>query len=894
MNSPVDEAKKNIAWTLSIEKALDEAEVLQAKGLSPDEVTNRLETYGPNRLQEVESISSFQVLVNQFKNLVVVLLIVAAGVSLLFHEYLDFGAILAVIIINAVIGFFTEIRAVRSMEALRSLGSVTTNVRRGGEVRAVPADNLVPGDIVIFEGGDIVTADMRLLTAYKLEADESSLTGESLPVLKNTEKLEKEALLAERFNMIFKGTSLTRGSGEALVISTGMNTELGRISSLVEKAEGERTPLEKHLDQMAHKLIWISLIIAVVVVIGGYLTGKELFIMIETGIALAIASIPEGLPIVATIALARGMWRMAKRNALVNRLSAVETLGATNIIFTDKTGTLTENRMTLTQINMPSGNVSIDKAAGENAFSWDSKVVDIRRAPALMEFVESMILCNNASLVKEGGESESVGDPLEIALLEAAELGGIKKDPLFEKMPEHREEAFDSDIKMMATYNLDGDEYRVSVKGAPEEVIRHCSKIRKGKAFENIGKKEQDFWIEQNNKMAENGLRVIAMAVKKSSLIEGNPYENLIFLGLMGLVDPPREDVRDAITLCRKAGIRIVVVTGDQLITARNVALAVNLVDDENEEVIHGRDLKSPDKLNDEEKKHLLNARLFARVSPEQKLDLIALHQGEGSVVAMTGDGVNDAPALKKADIGVAMGLRGTQVAREAADMVLKDDSFNSIAMAVEQGRIIFNNIRKFIRYLLSCNVSEVMIILFASLIFKELPILPLQILFLNFVTDVFPALALGVGEGSSAVMGKKPRDSSEAIITSEHWKGIFGYGLLITISVLAAFVISSKVLLMPWDIVVTISFLTLAIAQIWHVFNMRDNGTSFFKNEITKNPFVWGAVVLCLGLLLIAVYIPQLAVVLKVVPPGFNGWCLVIVLSLVPWSVGQIMKSNS
>lgn len=904
------ESIKNIKspiWTLSRENLESLLKVSPENGLDLREIPKRIEQFGPNRLRQIKSVGSLRILLNQFKSLVVLLLILAAGVSLAFHEWLDFAAIMAVILINASIGFITEIRAIRSMESLRKLGTVTTNVRRSGKVFPIPAEKLVPGDIVILEGGDVITADMRLFTAFKMEADESALTGESLPVAKKTDLLPPDTALAERSNMLFKGTSLTRGSGEAVVVATGMNTELGQISSLVEEAgEEKKTPLEERLDNLAHKLIGLSLVIAALVVVSGLFTGKKLFLMIETGIALAIASIPEGLPIVATIALARGMWRMAKRNALVNRLSAVETLGSTNIIFTDKTGTLTENRMTLTQILIPQGSIELElnPPSQKSPFLMNDRVLEVKNAPTLEEILKTMVLCNNAALSEEDVNEQSVGDPLELALLSAAAKAGILKNSLFEKMPELKEEAFDSQVKMMATYNKDGNQIRVSVKGAPENVIKCSNKILtqpshksnlshlSHSSLEDFNEKDRKKWLELNNDMARQGLRVIAVAFKQASSLSEKPYENLVFLGLLGLKDPPRDDVRESITLCRKAGIRIIVVTGDQLITARSVAFSVNIIDDENAKVIHGNDLKNPKEWSPEQKEHLRNVRLFARVSPKQKLDLIALHQDTGSVVAMTGDGVNDAPALKKADIGVAMGKRGTQVAREAADMILKDDSFKTIALAIEQGRVIYQNIRTFICYLLSCNVSEVMIIFFATFLFKQLPILPLQILFLNFVTDVFPALALGMGEGNPRIMSKPPRDPNEPLLTSVHWRNILEFGFLITLSVLASFAIAIKGLNFAPEKAVSVSFLTLALAQILHVFNMRGKGSGFIRNEVTQNRYVWFAIVLCILLLMIAVYIPGISSVLKVASPGLSGWLLVIIMSAIPFAVGQIRLS--
>ncbi|GAB4334520.1 MAG: cation-transporting P-type ATPase [Candidatus Abyssubacteria bacterium] len=874
-------------WSRPLEEILQELRVTPEQGLTESDVKQRRKQYGPNKLRETKPISAWLILLNQFKSLMIALLVAACIVAFAFGEWVEGIAIGAVILINTAIGFFTEIGAVRSMEALRQLTSVSAKVRRGGQVKEIPAEELVPGDIVILEGGDIVTADLRLITASKLQADESPLTGESVPVGKNTEPVEHDTPLAERKNMLFKGTALTRGSAEGVVVATGMETELGEISELAERAEEERTPLEKRLDNMSAKLIWVTLVIAVVVAVSGIFAGKEIFLMIETAIALAVAAVPEGLPIVATIALARGMWRMARRNALINKLAAVETLGATNVIFTDKTGTLTENRMTVAELHYSDATLKV----GEREFSKDGEAINPSTDPLLREALEVGALCNNASLQDNGENLKGIGDPMEVALLIAGAKAGIARPDLVENLPEVREEAFDPDTRMMATFHKADGRYRVAVKGAPEAVLSQCIRIRTPEGENELTEQQREEWLERTNQMAGKGLRTLALATKNTDSTDAKPYEGLTFLALVGLLDPPRSDVRQAIASCQNAGIRVIMVTGDQPVTARNIAEAVGLINGK-ADVVQGKELKSAEQLTEEEKKRLIRANIFARVSPKQKLDLIEIHQKENAVVAMTGDGVNDAPALKKADIGVAMGLRGTQVAREAADMVLKDDAFSTIVTAIQQGRVIFDNIRKFILFLLSCNVSEVMVVSFASLVNAPLPILPLQILFLNLITDVFPALALGVGEGDPDVMKRRPRDPREPILALSHWIAIGGYGLLITASVLTAFALAFVWLDAGRSGAVTISFLTLAFAQLWHVFNMRDANSRFFRNDITRNPYVWGALILCIGLLLMATYLPGLADVLQLAAPGANGWTLIIVMSLVPYVVGQILKS--
>jgi Ca2+-transporting ATPase len=879
-------------WAESAKKVLQDVGSSSEEGLKSAEVARRLKQYGPNLLKEIKAKSPWAILKDQIKSIIVVLLVAASLLSFAFGEWMEGIAIAVVIVINTIIGFLTELRSVRSMEELRKLGQVNTRVRRDGELREIPAQKLVPGDVVLLEGGDVVTADLRLIDASKLQAEESALTGESLPLTKNIDPVERDTPLAERKNMVFKGTSVTRGTGEGVVVATAMETELGRISSLVEKAEEELTPLEKRLNQLGRWLIRVTLLIAVAVALTGIISGKETFLMIETSVALAVAAIPEGLPIVATIALARGVWRMAQRNALINRLSAVETLGATSIIFTDKTGTLTENRMTVTRLATASELIHINRSfvlVDERAAETGQNIEPSKHR-VIWELLKVGVLCNNASFQHTPeGEKSVVGEPLEVALLEVGAKAGIHRNKLLGTLPEVREVSFDPEVKMMATFHQDNGQFMVAVKGAPESVL-DCSRfVLTEDGRRELDDRSRDLWFERNEKMAEEGLRVIALATKETEYRDSDPYDQLTLVGLAGMMDPPREEVREAIEACQKAGIRVVMVTGDQSVTARNVAGSLGLIQEGDGRILHGQNLKKNEEISEEERKQVLQTAIFARIDPEQKLNLIEAFQRSGAIVAMTGDGVNDAPALKKADIGVAMGKRGTQVASEAADMVLKDDAFSTIVTAIEQGRIIFNNIRKFALYLLSCNVSEVISVAVASFLSIPLPILPLQILFLNLVTDVFPALALGVGEGDPSIMRHPPRDPKEPILARSHWQAVGGYGLVISLSVLGALAMALFWLNMDEKKAVTVSFLTLAFAQLWHVFNMRDRGSAFFRNEITRNSFIWTALVLCAGLLLMAVYIPGLRDVLRLTDPGRSGWLIVVGMSLIPLIVGQI-----
>ncbi len=870
-------------WSLEKETVLEKLNSDAQQGLSESEVTRRLQDYGPNVLRRHEERSLLSILWDQFKSIIIALLVAAALFAFWLGEIIDGSAIVVVILLNTLIGFVTELRAVRSMEALFKLGEVKTRVLRGGNVQEIDAQKLVPGDIVLVEGGDIITADMRIVDSSKLQADESALTGESLPVTKKNKAVAADTVLAERSSMLYKGTAVTRGAGEAVVVATGLQTELGHISSLVEEAEDEQTPLQERLDTLGYRLIGVTLVIAVFVIGSGIVAGKKMYLMIETGIALAVAAIPEGLPIVATIALAKGVRIMGKKNALINRLSSVETLGSTGVICTDKTGTLTENKMTVTQIYLPDREpVKPEKDLDSGDEQHDSKLdADIRLA------LETGTLCNNATLNTK--EDDGTGDPMEIALLQVARKGGVDIAELSHRYPEEREEAFDPEVKMMATWNQQEKGFKVSVKGAPGAVLEACSTVMMDGNTMALDEEQRQHWQKVNEDLAAQGLRIIGLAVKEVEEVDGNPYQDLSWVGLVALADPPRTDIKPVIEQCYQAGIRVVMVTGDQVATAKYIAESIGLQNADL--VIHGNELVTDtDKSNSE----LLKAAVFARISPQQKLDLIGLFQGQGQIVAMTGDGVNDAPALKKADIGIAMGQRGTQVAREAADMVLTDDAFSSIVTAIEQGRVIFGNIRRFIYYLMSCNVSEVMVVGLASLLGTPLPILPLQILFLNLVTDVFPALALGVGEGEEGIMQHPPRDPDNPILGKKQWLGIAFYGFIITLSVLGALFIALHYLELPAREAVTISFVTLAMAQLWHVFNMIGPNANLFDNTITRNPYIWGALVLCLGLLGVALYVPAIASVLEVSAPHLYGWITVLGMSLIPFVVGRLRKVRS
>jgi Ca2+-transporting ATPase len=873
----------------SIDEVLDALSVEADRGLDPQEAKRRRKEHGPNVLREARRASAWKILVEQFENLVIGILAVAAALSVVMGEYVQAGAVLAAILVNAAIGFFTEWKAVRSMEALRSMGTTKTRVRRGGRLEEVDAKQLVPGDLVLLEAGDVVSADLRLVEANGLTLDESALTGESVPVSKTTEPVKEDAPLAERTPLAFKGTAATGGSGLGVVVATGMRTEIGNIAEMAESAEESATPLEKRLDRLARRLIVLTLLVAAVVGVAGWLGGKDLVTMITTAVALAVAAVPEGLPIVATVALARGMWRMARRNALVERLAAVETLGSTNVVFTDKTGTLTENRMRVAALQLPES----------EPIDWRPEERPDARAEELPEagrrLMEVAVLCNNASLGEAEDESEAIaggtGDPMEIALLAGGRGAGLERDALLGDQPEEREVSFDTDTKMMATVHAVEDGYRFAVKGAPEAVLQAASRVFSEDGPVELEEADREDWSRSVGEMAAEGLRILAFAEKTDGDAEAEPYENLTLLGLVGLADPPRADAADAVAECREAGIRVVMVTGDQPATAAAIARQVGLgtTDDDAEvEAVAGRDLPDLDSLSEEEHESLRRRRVFARVSPAQKLDLIRLYQETGAVVAMTGDGVNDAPALKKADVGIAMGQRGTDVAREASDIVLKDDAFPTIVAAIEQGRAIFDNIRRFIVFLLSGNLAEILAVGTAAALAAPLPLLPLQILFINLVLDVFPALALGVCEGAPGLMKRRPRDPQEPVLTRRHWIGTFLWGVLIAVSVGAVFAVALYWLRLPAEQAVTLSFVCFALARLWHVFNMRDLSAGAIRNEVTTNKYVWWAILICLALIGAAVYLPGLNTILSLSPPDATGWGLILAGSVAPLLVGQ------
>jgi Ca2+-transporting ATPase len=904
-HEPRREQQPDRRWhTMTADEA---AEALRAdldRGLSDEEVAERRRRWGPNRLREAKQVPWWRVLLYQFKSVVVLLLATAALLSFAFGQVLEGISIVVVIFLNTGIGFFTELRASRAMEALQKLGAADSVVLRDGERVTIPAAEIVPGDVLVLQEGESVTADCRLVESAELQVDEASLTGESMPVGTSVEPLEDEgAPLADRTNMAYKGTFVTKGNAVALVVATGAATEIGRVSELVSEVEEEETPLEQRLDRMGRRLIGVCLGVAAVVFVSGMLQEVEWLQMLEAAIALAIAAVPEGLPAVATITLAVGMQRMARRNALIRRLPAVETLGSATCICTDKTGTLTRGEMALREVRLPDRSVRVTGTgyAPRGSFRQDGQSVEPDEDPPLRRLLVAASLCNNASLARdEEGNWTITGDPTEGALIVGARKAGLEADRLRQRHDEVKEFAFSSKSMMMGTVNADlaedlrpGGGMALCVKGAPGAVAECCTRLLTGGGVVELGDDGRAELLEQNEEMAADGLRVLAVAYRTLEAVPEGPedaYRDLVWLGLTGIMDPPREEARQTVRALTRAGIKTVMITGDQPATARKIAEELELAPPD-APVLGGRELAGLGV--DELAGRLEDVEVFARVSPEQKLQILEALQKRGEICAMLGDGVNDAVALKSADIGVAMGIKGTDVAKETSDMLLLNDRFATVGAAVHQGRIIYANIKKFIHYLFSCNLSEILTMLVASLLGYPLPLLPLQILWLNLITDVFPALALALEPGEADIMDRPPRPPDAALLDAPTMKSIGGFGLLITASTVTAFLLGTYLEEQGSGGAppVTMSFLTIAFAQLFHVFNSRKERRPVRRGEWLGNRYVLGAIALTIALQLAAVYVPLLQSVLKTAPPTRLQWFIVAGCSLMPLLVGQGLR---
>lgn len=884
--------------SLSKEKIYEKLFANEVKGLTQAEAEERLKKIGKNCIREKKIKSPFIILLSQFKGPFMILLFIAAGLSFYFKEGLDGIAILIVVIINALIGFIMEYQAGRSMDSLKQLTKMNAKVIRDGELKEVYSDEVVPGDILFAEAGDMVPADARVFHSSQLQVDESALTGESVPVDKVDKILESTTSFAERVNSLYKGTFITKGNLKAIVTGTGMQTELGKIAEMVQSAEQTVTPLEKKILQFSKKIIVLTLVLILFIFLAGVLHGDEIFELLQTSIALAVAAIPEGLPIVTTLALAQGMLRMSRHHVIVKRLEAVETLGGTNVICTDKTGTLTQNKIEVATVFTPDGKVEIktEKAKGAKAGEHLLSLIQNLREPGFDLIKKIAVLCNTAELVFKNGTFKEVGDPLETGLLKFVYAEGVEIESFREQNKKLKEEPFSSETKIMATLHESGANYFIAAKGAVEELLNHCTHLFiNGETIaleESIKRK----WIHEAELLAQGGVRVIASAFRELNEVPEKLSEKLVFAGLIGMFDPPREEIFSAIQESRSAGINVVMITGDHPATAKNIGIKLGLIDSEKEEVILGKEMAGYENISDAERERWLNSKIFARVSSKQKLDIVKVFQDHNLVVGVTGDGVNDAPALKKADIGIAMGKKGTQVAQEVADMILKDDSFSSIVLAVKQGRIIFENIQKFVMYLLSCNLSELFIISFSSVINLHFTLFPLQILYINLVTDVLPALALGFTKGSNSIMKQPPKKLNDQIIDRKRWVSIITYALIITFCCLSAVSVSHFTIhhQETWnkELCNNILFITLILSQLWNVFNMtNDTKVSFFRSDVFRNKYIWYATLICLILTFGVYFVEPAKKVLGLYTPSIIDFTLIFGFSFLSMTLIQLLK---
>lgn len=867
-------------FTKSNRELLDLIDTDAVQGLSLYEAQLRLKKHGHNQIPQYKPKSRSRILVDQLLDPIVYILVVAALLAFAFSDVLEALAIVTVLLISISIGFFMELQAVRSLEALRKLGESKTSVLRSGKKQVVHAADIVPGDIVCLQRGDVVPADGRLFSVDNLSIKESALTGESIPVFKNDDILPANTSLTELTNMVFRGTTVLTGFGKAIITATGKRTELGKIQQMGVDAEKERTPLEKKLNQLSKRLIWLTLLLTFVIVLIGCLKGQEFLFMIETGVALAVASIPEGLPIVATIALAQGMYRLSKKNVIIKKLEAVQTLGATDVIFTDKTGTLTEDDMKVHVLANSEEVISVEK---EYHFK-----VKMKNDPVFSRMIQASVLCNNIDVKVD----DPSGDSIEMALIDFAKGVDIDIAAIREEYQECSELPFNAKRKLMATVHHNGA-FVVYAKGAFENLIAHCRYYQyedKVRPLGDIGR-----WYEKIDDLAAQGLRILAFAYKETGKAptKDDILDQLVFLGIIGFLDPARKDVKATLDMYKKAGIKVVMATGDHPSTSIKIAQEVGLLDENSSsgKVINGNNIDVGQNKNKENLQELLNAVIFARVSPEQKLNLVSLYQQNGHIVGMIGDGINDVPAIKKADIGIAMGIRGTEAAREVADVILKNDKFTAIELAIRQGRVIFQNIRQFVVYLLSCNLAEILSVGFAALLSLPAPLLPLQILFLNLVTDIFPALALGLGKGEADIMEQAPKNPKAPIINRVHWYAIIIYGFSICISVIGVVAYADLVLRLKPTIINNMAFYTLVLAQLLNVFNMPKGNRSFFVNEVTNNPWVWSAILLSIMITGLAYVIAPIAKALSLKNLSGEYFIIVLVFALGSLLLAQVLK---
>ena len=859
-SSSVEEVSKKLKTNINI-------------GLSGEEAQKRFERYGPNNLKEKKKESIFVKFIKQFNDFMIITLIIAAIISAVVSklngeaDYIDSIIIVAIVIFNAIMGLVQEQKAEKSLEALKKMSAPNAKVRRDGRVQEIDATLVVPGDIVILEAGNYVPADCRLINSYNLKIEESALTGETIPSLKDSSKILKEnTAMGDLCNMVFATTIVVNGHGEAIVVETGMNTRVGKIAGMIIEDESPETPIQKKLAEVGKILAIACIIICVLIFVIGIFKKIPIIEMFMTSVGLAVAAIPEGLPAIVTIMLSIGVTKMAKKNSIIRKLPAVETLGSSSVICSDKTGTLTQNKMTVTEIRNCFGRAN----SNERKF-----------------ILELGTMCTDTTEERINGKLGFVGEATEVAISNAAMEEGVSKSFLYDEMKRINDIPFDSKRKMMTTIHKYGNGYRIITKGAPDVLLKRCSNCYSGGQIVPIFSKKDDI-NEQNNQMAEKALRVIAVAYKDvEKLPEMQDVEkDLIFCGLIGMIDPPREGVKEAVRTCRRAGIKTVMITGDHLQTAKAIAKELGILK-RGDLAIDGETLERMSQ--HELEQNIMDYSVFARVSPEHKVRIVKAFQSTGAVVAMTGDGVNDAPALKNADIGIAMGKGGTDVAKNAADMILLDDNFVTIVEAVKQGRNIYDNIKKAIHFLISTNIGEIVTIFFGLVLGIKSPLLAIQLLWINLVTDSLPAIALGLEKEEENIMSRLPRNPKKNLFADGLWWKIIIEGAMLGIFTLLAFSIGNR--LYSVEVGRTMAFLTLGILELVHSFNIKSE-ESIFKIGVLENKYLVGALVLGVILQVIVVVVSPLAQVFSLVPLTGIQWLYTVLIAVAPIPIVEIQKA--
>lgn len=854
---------------------LKELDVDEKNGLSSNETLRRLEKYGKNKLETKKKKTLFKQFLSQLKDVMIYILIIAAIISAFLGEISDALIILLVIIINAVIGVIQESKAEKALDALKELSTPKALVKRDGSLKEILSEDIVPGDIVIIDAGRYIPGDLRLIDTANLKIEESAFTGESVPSEKDASFLpDKEIPIGDQNNMAFMSTLATYGRGVGVVVGTGMNTEIGKIAKMIEQEENDETPLQKKLSELGKILGFLAVGICILIFIISFFQGRDLLEMFLTSISLAVAAIPEGLPAIVAIVLALGVQRMVKKNAIIRKLPAVETLGSVSIICSDKTGTLTQNKMTVTTVYT---NDSYIKESEFNLNDNESKLL-----------VDCMVLCNDATY----SEKSQTGDPTEIALLESPFKLNILKEKLEKEFKRIDEIPFDSDRKLMTTVNLvDEKKARVFTKGALDSILSICNKISVNGKLLDFTKEYKAKVLENSNIMSDKALRVLAFAYKdisKENIVLDSLEKDLVFIGMVGMIDPPRLEVKDSIKLCKSAGITPVMITGDHKNTAFAIANELGIAEDISQ-AITGHEI---DKFKEEEfNEKIINYRVFARVSPEHKVKIVKAFKSHGNIVSMTGDGVNDAPSLKAADIGVAMGITGTDVSKGASDMILTDDNFSTIVSAVEEGRKIYLNIKKSIVFLLSCNLGEILTLFTAILLNWNSPLQPIHILWVNLITDSFPALALGVDKTKEDVMNNPPRNPKESIFVKSDKIQLIINGVLIGGITLFAFKLGER--LYPDSLIhaQTMAFVVLSVSQLFLSLSLRSNTKSAFSLGLFSNKYLVYSILLGIFLQVIIISISFIANIFKVTPLLLYDWIVVILVSLIPFAINEILK---